>query len=357
MPMIHRAATRPHSLPALPARRTCLALLCALTFLATGCDEETRSRTTSTPSATTLATSASSTESAASSASGHGGGGPPAAAGSASTSADASATSLTDGPPQPSATAQAPPTKPTAAPKPTAEPSVAPTASLQSPTPAPTAVATLTPTALPQVDPGTLPPPAPGSADEMAAQVDEIYQPIQRFHAKFEQLYRAKVAGVTKRSSGHLFVEKPAKLSMRYDPPNNNRVVSNGSIVKVYEADNKQMFTQPVARTEYPGALAFIMGKGLRASFTFTFHDRAKFPGGKVLLGTPRVRNPAYERAFFYIDRGLLDQKDPRCMRRVLVLDVQKNRNRFDFTDISQPKSIPAGEFTFTAPPGTTLVK
>jgi outer membrane lipoprotein carrier protein len=207
------------------------------------------------------------------------------------------------------------------------------------------------------VDPATLPPPKPGSADEMAQRVDDIYQPIRRFHAKFEQTYRAKVAGVTKTSTGHLFVQKPSKLSMRYDPPNNNRVVSDGSIVKVYEADNKQMFTQPVARTEYPGALAFIMGKGLRASFTFVFHEKAKFPGGKVLLGTPRVRNPAYERAFFYIDKALLDQKDPRSMRRVLVLDVQKNRNRFDFTDISQPTQIDASEFAFVPPPGTTMVK
>jgi outer membrane lipoprotein carrier protein len=191
----------------------------------------------------------------------------------------------------------------------------------------------------------------------MAARVDEIYQPIRRFHAKFEQTYRAKVAGVTKQSTGQLFVQKPAKLSMRYDPPNNNRVVSDGSIVRVYEADNKQMFKQPVARTEYPGALAFIMGKGLRASFTFVFHDKAKFPGGKVLMGKPRVRNPAYEKAFFYIDKKLLDAKDPKAMRRVLVLDVQKNRNRFDFTDIRQPTEIDPKEFTFTPPPGTTLVK
>jgi outer membrane lipoprotein-sorting protein len=134
-------------------------------------------------------------------------------------------------------------------------------------------------------------------------------------------------------------------------------VVSDGTTLKVYEHENKQMFVKNVADTEYPGALAFIMGKGLRKSFRFTFHKTAKYEGGPVLVGTPRVANPSYKRVLFYVDQSLLDKGDPGCIRRVLVLDAQGNRNRFDFLHVSEPASIPSKEFTFTAPKGIEILR
>ncbi len=44
-------------------------------------------------------------------------------------------------------------------------------------------------------------------------------------------------------------------------------------------------------------------------------------------------------------------------MKRVLVVDAQGNRNRFDFTEVAQPDKIDPAEFTFTPPPGTNIVK
>lgn len=215
---------------------------------------------------------------------------------------------------------------------------------------APTPTATPTGTAAPAI-----PPPAPGSADETAAQVDAIFLGKKTFKARFKQEHTQKVSGVTKKSTGTVFVEKPNKLSFRYDPPNNNRIVSDGTSLKVYIAEDQQMFVQPVEKTEYPGALSFLMGNGLRPSFTFTIHDKAKFEGGPVLNGKPRAPTPYYEYVLFYVDKALLEKKDPGVMRRVLIVDAQGNRNRFDFEDVSQPASIDPGEFVFSPPPGTTI--
>jgi len=201
-----------------------------------------------------------------------------------------------------------------------------------------------------------LEPAAPGSADELAQQVDDVYAPVLRFRARFEQSYTAKVAGVSKKSTGVTIVERPGKLSFHYDPPNNNRVVSDGVTIRVYEAENNQVFEQPVGNTEYPGALAFLMGHGLRSSFSFTFNDKAKFEGGRVLVGQPRVPNPAYEQVLFYIDQALLGKRSPGAVRRVLVVDAQQNRNRFDFLEVSSPDHIDAQEFTFSPPPGVTVL-
>ena len=198
---------------------------------------------------------------------------------------------------------------------------------------------------------------APNSADAMAERVDVIYLPIVTFRARFEQKYTAKIAGTTKNSDGVCYIRRPGKVSFSYHSPNKNRVVSDGVTLKIYEAENQQMFTRSVVSTEYPGALAFILGKGLRHSFNFVFNDSAKWEGGPVLVGTPRVANPGYEKVLFYLDEELMKKGDPACVRRVLVIDAQGNRNRFDFIHVEQPQTIPDGEFEFTPPEGTNIIK
>src|SRR5262249_4594553 len=110
-------------------------------------------------------------------------------------------------------------------------------------------------------------PPAPGSADAVAVDIDKIFIDKKTFSAKFDQTHTAKVAGKTTKSTGVFFFERPNKISFRYDAPNKNRIVSDGTTLKVYLGEDNQMFVQPVEKTEYPGALAFLMGKGLAPSF------------------------------------------------------------------------------------------
>ncbi|KYF62495.1 hypothetical protein BE15_35285 [Sorangium cellulosum] len=189
----------------------------------------------------------------------------------------------------------------------------------------------------------------------MAAEVDTIFVGKTTYLARFKQEHTQKISGAVKKQSGVVSVEKPNKISFRYDPPNQNRIVSDGVSLKIYVAEDRQMFVTPVQSSEYPGALSFLMGHGLRPSFTFTFNEKASFEGGPVLVGKPRAPTPHYEFVMFYIDRALLAKKDPGVIRRVLIVDAQGNRNRFDFEDASQPASIDPGEFRFTAPPGTDV--
>ncbi|WP_437722051.1 LolA family protein [Sorangium sp. So ce861] len=200
-----------------------------------------------------------------------------------------------------------------------------------------------------------VPPPEPGSADAVAAEVDAIFVGKKTYVARFKQEHTQKISGAVKKQSGALSVQKPDRISFRYDPPSGNRIVSDGVSLKVYVAEDRQMFVTPVKNSEYPGALSFLMGHGLRPSFTFTFNEKANFQGGPVLVGKPRAPTPHYELVMFYIDKALLAKKDPGVVRRVLIVDAQGNRNRFDFEGASQPASIDPAEFQFTPPPGTDV--
>lgn len=227
-------------------------------------------------------------------------------------------------------------------------------------TPTATATTTTTPTAEPTALPTSQPAlgtPVAGSADEVAFNIDKIFKDTPRYKAGFIQKHKQKISGVEREQKGTVYVERPHKISFRYDAPNKNRIVSDGTTLKLYVAADQQMFEHPVKNTEYPGAFGFIMGGGLRPSFNFTFNDKAKFALGPILIGAPRSPNPQYEQVLFYIDKDKLAKGDAGVVNGVLILDAQGNKNRFELHDATFPTSIDAAEFIFTPPAGTNLTK
>ncbi len=195
---------------------------------------------------------------------------------------------------------------------------------------------------------------APPTAQDIAKRVQAFYDGTKTFQADFTQTYVIKVQNKKKDSKGKVSFEKPGKMSFRYADPNGNRVVSDGKTIKVYEQSNQQMYESKVEKSQFPAALAFLMGQGkLEQDFTLKLLDAAtmKFEGGYVLECTPKLATAAYQKMLLYVD-GPTNQ-----VRRVLILDAQGNRNRFDFSAPILNKPIDKTEFEFTAPPGTKIVK
>jgi outer membrane lipoprotein carrier protein len=192
------------------------------------------------------------------------------------------------------------------------------------------------------------------TAAEVGARVQQFYDSTKTFKANFTQTYTIKVQNVKKVSTGKVTFEKPGKMSWNYDAPNGNRVVSDGTTIRVYEKENEQMYETPVKGSQYPAALSFLIGQGkLTNDFTLRLLDAAqmKFEGGYVLEGTPKAATPAYQKILLYVDA------QTNQVRRVLILDAQGNKNRFDFSAPVVNQAVPKGEFEFTAPPGTRVIK
>src|SRR5262245_9170960 len=119
------------------------------------------------------------------------------------------------------------------------------------------------------------PPPA-GSAtalpdltsEQIAERVQSFYDGAKTFQAQFSQRYTIFAYNKKKESQGRVAFVKPGKMSWRYTS-NGNRVVSDGRVLKVYEAENKQLYQQNVTKSPYPAALSFLLGEGkLKESFT-----------------------------------------------------------------------------------------
>ncbi|MFZ5891979.1 MAG: LolA family protein [Myxococcota bacterium] len=196
---------------------------------------------------------------------------------------------------------------------------------------------------------------APGglSAEEIADRVQTFYDKTKTFKSGFRQRYTVAAHNKTKDSTGSVVFEKPGKMSWRYTN-NGNRVVSDGKIIRIYEKENKQMYEQPLDKSQYPAALSFLLGGGsLRQSFKLTKLDAKQMncEGCYVLLGEPKEASSTYQKVFLYVDAGTYQ------VRRVMLLDAQRNRNRFDFVGPEVNAKSPPGEFVFTPPPGTQVIR
>ena len=190
-------------------------------------------------------------------------------------------------------------------------------------------------------------------ADTIAERVQAFYDGAKTFQAQFSQRYTIFAYNKKKESQGRVAFVTPGKMSWRYTS-NGNRVVSDGKLLKVYEADNKQLYEQEVGKSAYPAALSFLLGEGrLKASFAIKKLNAQTldFKGGYVLLAIPREPTPAYQKMLLYVDGKTFQ------VRRVLLIDAQKNKNVFDFSEPVVNLPVPPGEFQFSAPPGTSVIK
>ncbi len=196
--------------------------------------------------------------------------------------------------------------------------------------------------------------PAPQSqCDGLVGKVQGFYDKSASFQSTFAQEFWVKAYNQKKTSRGTVVFQKPGKMQWVYDDPKDNRIVSDGATLRVYEAANKQMYEQQVDKSQYPAALSFLTGQGkLTDHFDFQMFpgESMSFPGGSVLAGTPKTPTPAYQKVLFYVDNAT------NQVRRVMIIDGQGNRNRFDFLDPKVNQPVKPEQFRFDPPPGTTII-
>ena len=197
-------------------------------------------------------------------------------------------------------------------------------------------------------------PPAQMNVGAAVNAVQSFYNGSQTFKSDFSQKFWVKAYNQEKSSHGSVVFAKPGKMHWAYADPPGNQVVSDGTNLSVYEASNSQMYQQTVNNSQYPAALSFLTGGGkLADTFDFEIYsgETMHFPGGFVLVGTPKQPTAAYTKVLFYVDTASSQ------VRRVMVIDGQGNRNRFDFNAPRINEPVGPTEFSFTPPPGTSIIR
>ena len=231
-------------------------------------------------------------------------------------------------------------------------PAPAPPVVAVAPTPAPVPVVT-NPTG-----PGqrVTPPASPNgvlTADEVAQRIQGFYDRTTDFQADFVQVSRNRLYGEERRN-GRVMFSKPGRMRWNYAAPNGDIIVSDGTTLWAYQADERQAIQQNMGQSQLPTAITFLAGTGrITDSFTFRLLDanQFRFPNGYVLELRPTTPQPTYERIVFYVDRASFQ------VVRTAVIDAQGNQNRFDFSDPQVNLNIPLTTFRWSPPAGTSIVR
>ena len=187
-----------------------------------------------------------------------------------------------------------------------------------------------------------------------------FYDQSRDLSASFQQTYVNKLYQRTDRSRGRVVFKKPGMMRWDYARPNGKIIVSNGKKIQIYEpgedGDQGQVIEQPISNAQLPQALAFLMGTGrLQDDFNFRLLDAARegYASGDVLELQPKQPTPHFVRLLFYVERSPALRG---LVRRLLIVDGDGNRNRFDFSGIKFNQGATPQQFDFKVPAGTRRV-
>lgn len=187
----------------------------------------------------------------------------------------------------------------------------------------------------------------------VVAALEQRYRAVRTFNGDFVQTYLARSYNRSTTSKGHVVFSRPANVDWTFTDPAGTRVVSDGITITTYDAPNARAFVQNVSQAQSPYLVALTFLDPLsktHTAFQVLCGTTMQFPSGIVLVAVPITASPVYTKILFYMDAGSED------VRRVLLLDGQGNRNRFDFNATKLDQPVGRHQFVFTAPPGVSVI-
>lgn len=199
---------------------------------------------------------------------------------------------------------------------------------------------------------------AAGSISDCAKKaVDAIaqrYRETQDLRAEFEQATRSVAfgeKGASSASKGTVQFAKPGKMRWSYAEPDASLLVSDGSVLWIYDPGNSeaQRFTL-VEGGEYFSAagVRFLLGEGeILKEFRVTKDDCT---GTEWELELLPLRETTYEKLFVRVDPGSGDLVQTR------VVDLLGNVTTVDFSGIEVNLSPDASTFEFEPPAGVSVI-
>ncbi|MFO0608578.1 MAG: outer membrane lipoprotein carrier protein LolA [Polyangiales bacterium] len=190
------------------------------------------------------------------------------------------------------------------------------------------------------------------TAQQIVQRIQDFYDRTTNFQADFTQVSRSRLTGEEQRA-GRVIFKRPGRMRWNYST-NGDVIVSNGTTLLAYQAEERQAIEQSLTQSQMPTALAFLTGTGrLADAFTFRLLDANQFqyPSGYVLEARPTTPQPTYERVVFYVDRASYQ------VTRTALIDAQGNTNRIEFRNPQVNLDVPESTFSWRPPADVRIVR
>jgi outer membrane lipoprotein carrier protein len=180
--------------------------------------------------------------------------------------------------------------------------------------------------------------------------LQQRYDAVQDLRADFVQTSFSAALGKETESKGVVVVKRPGKMRWEYAPPDGRVIVLDGSTIRIWNPDEKQLQIAPLSPENVsPTALGFLMGQAVLKD---TFDARSLSEPGRRELGLSL--KPKHEGGFESLALWL----DPKTLqlRESVVVDLFGNKTRVRLEKIAENKGVDAAQFELAAPPGAETV-
>ena len=184
-------------------------------------------------------------------------------------------------------------------------------------------------------------------ADSAAAQLKHFLADVRAFNASFEQQQFDEQGTLVETARGKVCIARPGRFDWDYQTPYQQRIVSDGKTLWVYDADLAQVTENPVS-TSAADSPARLLGEDFDLETSFTVGEAVSEAGiDWVTLGSKQPK-PQFKAVSIGFRNGEL-----------AVMRLQDNLGQtteIRFTNIVRNPAVPAAAFSFTPPAGVDII-
>lgn len=187
--------------------------------------------------------------------------------------------------------------------------------------------------------------------DRLVNGLQSKYNKVSSLSADFTQVHTSRDQR-ERRENGHLLLKKPGRMKWDYIAPEEKHFISDGKWLYEYIPAEKAVTRSSIKETgDMRAPFAFLLGQGkLRSEFRrIEFSDESPVKAGnKVLRMIPRHLQDFDE---------LRIELDPDTFQieRLSLIEPDRDRSDFIFSNMKENVPAPSAEFAFKAPPGVEV--
>lgn len=194
-------------------------------------------------------------------------------------------------------------------------------------------------------------------AERLATTIQSYYEAVDDFSATFHQQTRSVTLGnaslgADAPSSGTVQFAKPGKMRWRYESPTPSQVISNGTILWIYDSEMREVQRLPVTEGYLIGAaLEFLLGAG-KLLDEFEVEVSSCVPDDQNALELELLPRQAAS----FESLGLRANRETGEILGTSLVDLFGNETSISFSDARINLRPPASTFVFEIPKGVRVI-
>lgn len=195
--------------------------------------------------------------------------------------------------------------------------------------------------------------PSPISVGKYVDEFQSSYRGVRSLRADFTQTYQG--GGRTRVESGIVYFARGGRMRWEYQSPEQKLFLSDGKILVLYIAEEKQLTRSPVKSSEDVRApFRLLLSRlNLRKVFGQIKLDENALPvqpGDRILRAVPKKN---VEADFTDV---LIELSDTFDIRHLVIQNPDRSEMEFTFDHIARNIPVSPSLFRFTPPPGTEII-